>query len=86
MNKILAIADKYENIMNWCKQQKFPPDRLVWANEVEKMLGLARGYRYIVITLPNDRRKFELMQQQFRVKEAVELSLDINEWPLTEFA
>lgn len=85
MQKIIAVADKAENISNWCKEQQFPPDRLVWATDPRKLAGL-REYRYIVITLPEKRRSFELMQQEFRKARAVELSLDINDWPLTEFS
>ena len=62
------------------------PDRFVWATSIEKMLGLARGYSYIWITDPYDRDFREKVQMEFRIKEAIRLPLNINEWVISEFA
>ena len=85
MNKIIAIAADYQHLINFCKEKNIMPDRFVHATNIEKMLGLQRKYKYIVVTQPYDQDLWWKMQEQFRVKEAIRLPLDINKWSLTEF-
>lgn len=85
MQKILAIAAEYQHLINFCKAKGMLPDRFVHATKIEKMQGLARGYKYIWITDPYDRDFRKKVQMEFRVKGAVRLPLDINEWVISEF-
>ena len=62
------------------------PDRFVYATKLEKMKGLARGYKYIWITDPYDSDFREKVRMEFRIKGAVRLPLNINKWSLLEFA
>jgi len=85
MQKIIAIAADYQHLINFCKDKGMLPDRFVWATSIEKMLGLAHGYKYIWITDPYNRDFREKVQMEFRVKRAVRLPLDINQWSISEF-
>jgi len=85
MQKIIAIAADYQHIRNYCKDKNMSLDRFVHATDINKMLGLARGYKYIFISAPYDRNLWLKMQLEFRVKGAIKLPLDINKWSLLDF-
>ena len=85
MQKIIAIAAEYQHLINFCKAKNIMPDRFVYATSIEKMLGLARGYKYIWVTDPREYEFRQKLREQFRIKDAIRLPLDINEWSLMDF-
>ena len=84
MQKIIAIAADYQHLINFCKDKGMLPDRFVHATDPIKLRGL-RGYRYIWITDPYDRKKRQNIRMEIRKAEAVRLPLDINQWAISEF-
>lgn len=86
MNKILAIAANPQHLINYCRDKDIPLERFVHGNDVEKMRELDHGYRYIVVTKPYNCVLWDEIQREFRIKHAIRLPLDINQWAITEFA
>ena len=85
MQKIIAIAADLQHLLNYCSDKGMLPGRFVHATDIDKMRGLRHGYHYIWISDPYDSKFRQKVQEQFRVKGAVRLPLDINKWSLTEF-
>ena len=86
MNRIIAIAPTKVHLKNYCKQQKLPEARLIFADRVEILRGQHRGFAFVFIQRPEDILEWEKMEAELRAKDATRLSLNINDWPLDMFA
>ena len=83
---IVAVAADEQHLKNFCKWENIDRGKFVFADNKKKLMGIGRGYSYVVISEPYNYRDWHEMQIEFRIDRANRLPLDINQWPLTEFA
>lgn len=83
---IYVIARNMEHFTNWAREQKVNPRTVKLIFNFRDASYIPRECGYVSLTPMTDVREEERIRQLLRSKDCYELSHNINEWPLTEFA
>lgn len=83
MNKIMVVAPEAAYMKNWAKYSNIPESRLLHISSFEKIKGLPKESRFVWVDSP--RKESEKIITELAQINAVELSIDVNAWPISEF-
>jgi len=83
---INVIARTDEHFRNWIKEQEVNPRIVSRIYNYRDASFIQRGSSFVSLTPMVDQAEEERIRTLLKARECKELSHNISEWPLTEFA